>query len=59
MKTVKYIALVLLFVGGLVHLLPGTLTPFVDFGYGVVTVQRIVGLLSVVVATYLFFAPEK
>lgn len=47
-------ALVLLLVGGLGHLIPGILAPLLTIGVGMITVQKLVGLLSVVLALYLF-----
>ncbi len=44
------IAYLLLLIGGLVHLLPDVLTPIVTMGTGLFTLQRLVGLLSVIVA---------
>lgn len=59
----KMLALVLLLVGGLVHLAPGRLGPFVSgelvsLGFTIVTIQKLVGLLSVAVAALLFVKKE-
>lgn len=58
-KYLYFAALGLLFLGGLVNLLPNTLTPVVELGYGMITIQRIVGLISVILAIYLAVVPER
>lgn len=52
MAGLKLFARLLLLVGGLGHLIPGILAPILTLGVGVITVQTIVGLLSVVLALY-------
>lgn len=59
MKTLKYVAPVLLLAGGLIHLLPNVLTPLAELGYGILTIQRVIGLVSVMVAIWMFVAPEN
>ena len=59
----KMLALILLLVGGLVHLLPGHLMPLVSMpivslGFTTVTLQKVVGLLSVAIAVLLFVKKE-
>ncbi len=59
----KLLALILLIVGGLVHLLPGHLTGYISgtlitLGPVTVTIQKIVGALSVAVAAILFTNKE-
>ena len=49
----KLVARLLLLVGGLGHLLPGMTAPILGIGAGQITVQMVVGLLSVVLALYL------
>lgn len=53
-----YLGLTLLLVGGLVHLLPETLTPIVEIGFGIFTLQRLVGLLSVIIAIFLLMKKD-
>lgn len=60
---IKLLALILLLVGGLVHLAPYRLgplvsTPLLTLGFTTVTIQKIVGLLSVIVAVVLFAKKE-
>jgi len=52
MDTLKLVARLLLLVGGLGHLIPGALTPILTLGVGTITVQFVVGLLSVILALY-------
>ncbi len=54
----KTIALILLVVGGAAHLAPGLLAPIIGIGSGYFTVQRAVGLLSVLLAVVLFTKKE-
>ena len=49
----KNVARILLLVGGLGHVIPGTLAPILSIGVGAITVQLAVGVLSVVLALYL------
>ena len=49
---VKLLARILLLIGGLGHLIPGRLAPILGLGVGTITVQFIVGLLSVILALY-------
>ncbi len=51
--SVKLVARLLLLVGGLGHLIPGILAPILTMGVGQITVQFVVGILSVVLALYL------
>jgi len=53
MLSIKLVARLLLLVGGLGHVVPGILAPILLIGVGPVTIQMIVGVLSVVVALYL------
>ena len=50
----KIVAYLLLIVGGLAHLLPDVFAPIVVIGSGIFTIQRVVGLLSVLVGIVLF-----
>ncbi len=50
--SLKLIARLLLLIGGLGHLIPGVLTPILGIGFGTITVQFVVGLLSVILALY-------
>ena len=52
MSGLKLIARLLLLVGGLGHLIPGVLAPILTIGYGQITVQVVVGALSVILALY-------
>ena len=47
-KGFMWTVLVIALVGGLVHLFPETLTSWVDWGGGYLTVQRVVGFLTIV-----------
>lgn len=53
MSGLKLMARLLLLVGGLGHLIPGMLAPVLSMGVGPVTVQMVVGVLSVIMALYL------
>ena len=48
----KLVARLLLLVGGLGHLIPGILAPVLTMGVGMITIQFVVGLLSVLLALY-------
>ncbi len=50
----KILGYILLIVGGLAHLLPDIFAPIVTIGTGIFTIQRVVGLLSVVIGVVLF-----
>lgn len=52
MGNLKLAARLLLLIGGLGHLIPGILTPVLSLGVGMITVQFVVGLLSVLLALY-------
>lgn len=52
MGNLKLVARLLLLVGGLGHLIPGILAPILGLGVGTITVQFVVGLLSVILALY-------
>jgi len=52
MDGLKLFARLLLLVGGLGHLIPGVLTPILTLGVGQITVQLVVGALSVILALY-------
>ena len=52
MEGLKLFARLLLLVAGLGHLLPGVFAPILTVGVGLVTVQFVVGVLSVVLALY-------
>lgn len=52
MPSLKLVARLLLLVGGLGHLIPGVLAPILTVGVGAITVQMIVGALSVILALY-------
>jgi len=58
-KYLYFAALGLLFLAGLVNLFPNTLTPIFELGLGMITIQRILGLISVVLAIYLMVVPER
>ena len=49
----KFFARLLLLAAGLGHLIPGVLAPILHLGVGQITVQLVVGALSVVMALYL------
>lgn len=51
--SVKLIARILLLVSGLALLLPGVLGPFLVVGIGPITIQLVIGALSVILALYL------
>ena len=53
MPSLKLVARLLLLVGGLGHLVPGILAPVLSIGVGQITVQVVVGALSVILALYL------
>ena len=53
MPSMKLVARMLLLVGGLGHLVPGVLAPVLSMGVGQITVQMVVGALSVILALYL------
>lgn len=53
MAGLKTLARILLLVGGLGHVLPGTLSPILKIGAGPLTLQLVVGVLSVIIAVYL------
>ena len=48
----KLLARLLLLVGGLGHLLPGMLAPLLSMGVGQITLQLVIGALSVILALY-------
>ncbi len=52
MDNLKLVARILLLLAGLGHLLPGTLAPILSIGVGMITVQFVIGILSVVLALY-------
>ena len=52
MDSLKLVARLLLLIGGLGHLIPGALAPILSLGVGTITVQFVVGLLSVILALY-------
>lgn len=52
MSGLKLIARLLLLVAGLGHLVPGVLAPILTIGVGQITVQTVVGGLSVILALY-------
>lgn len=52
MSNLKLAARLLLLIGGLGHLIPGILAPVLSLGVGMITVQFVVGLLSVLLALY-------
>jgi hypothetical protein len=58
MKFLPIIAYILLLVGGLAHFLPDVLAPILSIGTGIFTVQRLIGLLSVVVGVILLVKKE-
>jgi hypothetical protein len=49
----KLAARLLLLVGGIGHLLPGMAAPILGIGVGQITVQMVVGVLSIAMALYL------
>lgn len=49
---IKLFARLLLLIGGLGHVLPGLLAPILSIGVGIITVQFVVGILSVILALY-------
>ena len=51
---IKIIGYLLLIIGGLAHLLPDVFAPIVMIGSGVFTIQRVIGLLSVLIGIVLF-----
>lgn len=53
MSGLKLIARLLLLVAGLSLLIPGILAPILTLGVGQITVQLVVGGLSVILALYL------
>ncbi|GEM_PF-2301838 len=53
MGNLKLVARILLLLAGLGHLLPGVLAPILSIGVGMITVQFVIGILSVVLALYL------
>lgn len=53
MSGLKLLARLLLLVAGLGHLVPGILAPILTLGVGQITVQLVVGALSVILALYL------
>ena len=53
MGNLKLFARLLLLVAGLGHLIPGVLAPILTMGVGLITVQFVVGALSVILALYL------
>lgn len=52
MDTLKLAARLLLLIAGLGHLIPGILAPLLSLGVGIITVQFVVGALSVILALY-------
>lgn len=52
MSGLKLFARLLLLVAGLGHLIPGVLAPILTIGVGTITVQFVVGALSVILALY-------
>ena len=49
----KLFARLLLLVAGLGYLIPGVLAPIMTLGVGQITVQLVIGALSVILALYL------
>lgn len=54
MRTLTLVALLLLFLGGLLNLFPSSLAGLANLGIGIFTVQRVIGFLSVFTAIALF-----
>ena len=52
MSGLKLFARLLLLVAGLGHLIPGFLAPILTIGVGAITVQLVIGALSVILALY-------
>lgn len=52
MSGLKLFARLLLLIAGLGHLIPGVLAPILTMGAGPITVQFVVGALSVILALY-------
>ena len=52
MSGLKLFARLLLLVAGLGHLIPGVLAPILTIWVGMITVQFVVGALSVILALY-------
>lgn len=52
MSSLKLVARLLLLIAGLSLLIPGILAPILNIGVGIITVQFVVGLLSVILALY-------
>ncbi|KKQ87515.1 MAG: hypothetical protein UT11_C0051G0008 [Berkelbacteria bacterium GW2011_GWA2_38_9] len=52
----KIIAPLLLFISGIINLFPKTSASIVDFGYGPITIQTIIGLIAVILAIALLSA---
>ena len=59
MMKIKTSARLLLLTGGLVHLFPHHLTPAVQMGWKVFTLQRIIGGLSVILALALLIRQRE
>lgn len=53
MEIVKLFARLLLLIAGLGHLIPGLMNSILHLGVGQITLQFVIGLLSVVVALFL------
>ncbi len=54
MRSLTLVALLLLFLGGLLNLFPSTLAGVANLGIGIFTVQRVIGFLSVLTSIVLF-----
>lgn len=54
MRTLTLVALLLLFLSGLLNLFPSTLAGLASIGIGIFTVQRLIGFLSVLTSIVLF-----
>ena len=52
MSGLKLVARILLLVAGLSLLIPGVLAPILNVGVGMITVQLVIGALSVILALY-------
>lgn len=52
----KFIAPLLLLVGGLINLFPKTLDPIVDWGFEPITIKTLIGLAAVILAIGLLSA---
>lgn len=52
MPNLKLVARILLLIAGLGHVVPGILAPVFSIGVGVITVQMVIGVLSMILALY-------